>query len=222
MAYTLASVRNRVLDDKLDDTAFDGGIVDNFINDTQRSIFNTYEMPFAEKVFRGTLPVGGTIYDFPSDYQIEQALKITDPEGNIRDITENYMGFREFNRMFPVPSTRSAGQPTYWTTHAGKLLIDKPTDQQYTLDLYYLKKPDLLEDDADVPEVPSEWEECLVLGAYYRVLQRNEDFDLATAIKLEYQEQLDLMSGRLGRRQTGTPQKMRQPQRQGRVTRRRT
>lgn len=212
MDYTLAGIRNRVLDDKLDDTDFDPSIVDRFINDTQRSIFNTYELPFQEKVFDGVLPVGGTIFTFPSDYQLQQSFVIVDPDNNKHDITRNYMEFRDFNRRFPVPATVEAGVPSAWTLHGGKLLLNRPTDVVYTLRLFYLKTPDLLSDDLHVPELPEEFAEILVLGAYYRVLQRNEDFDQAAFIKNgEYADEVDKLVARYGSRQTGTPMVMGAP-----------
>lgn len=216
MDYTLAGIRNRVLDDKLDDTEFDPEIVDRYINDTQRSIFNTYELPFMEKVFDGALPIGGTIFTFPDDYQLQQSFVIVSPDGHISDITDNYMDFRDFNRVYPTPQLNDAGTPSAWTIHGNKLYIDRPTDQAYTLRLFYLKTPEYMDDDADVPELPSEWEEVLVLGAYYRCLQRNEDFDQALFIKNgDYTDELDKMVGRLGRRQTGKAVRIGQPMRVG-------
>lgn len=217
MAYTLAGIRQRVIDDKLDDTGYDTAIVDRFINDTQRSIFNSFEMPYAEKVFSGLLPDGGYIFTFPDDYQITQALKITDPTANVKDITDSYVPFQQFNRAFPVPLNNPEGPPTAWTLHGNKLYFDKPTDQPYTLELYYLKKPAVLDDDADIPELPSEFEELLVLGAYYRVLERNEDLDLAAFYKNgDYTDELDKLAQRYGKRQVGKPQPMAQPLRTSR------
>ena len=56
MDYTLQALIQRVRIDKLDDDEFDTGIITRFINDTQRDIFNNYELSFQEKIFAGTLP----------------------------------------------------------------------------------------------------------------------------------------------------------------------
>ena len=214
MAYTLAGIRQRVLEDKLDDTEFTGAIVDRFINDTQRSIFNTYELPFMEKVFAGTLPLGEYIFAFPADYQILQALKIISPDGSIKDISDNYIPFREFNRVYPVPSNNTAGVPAAWTLHGNQLYLDKPTDQIYVLEMHYLKKPATLTDDGDIPALPYEFEELLVLGAYYRVLERNEDFDLAAFYKNgDYTDELDKLEARYGKRHSSKTHTMGQPYR---------
>jgi len=221
MAYTLATVRDAVRDIKLDDPEYEASVVDRFINDAQREIFNSYELPFSEKVFTGTLPSGDYIFDFPDDYQLSQSLKIVDPEANIRTLNDYYLPFRQFNEQFPFPSTRDVGTPTYWTTHSNKLYFSQPTDQVYQLSTWYIKTPTLLEDDLDVPEVPEEFSEALILGATMRVQKRNEDYDLAAALNQDYIAQTDLMQMRLGKRQTGTPTVMGQPQRAGRKAPRR-
>lgn len=81
------------------------------------------------------------------------------------------------------------------------------------MDIFYLKRPDELEDDADVPEIPEEFQEALVLGAFKRVLERNEDYDLAAVIGNQYNDQLDRMVNRYGFRMTGGPVIMKQPNR---------
>lgn len=212
MAYTLAGIRQRVKEDKLNDTDYESAVIDRFINDAQRSIFNTYELPFMEKVFAGLLSVGDYIFAFPSDYQSLQSLKIVDPTGYQRDITKNYMKFKDFNASFPTPLNNTAGSPGAWTLHGNRLYFDKPTDQAYTLELYYIKKPTVLTDDADIPEIPDEFEEALLLGAYYRVLERNEDFDLAAYYRNgDYTEELEKLENRLGLRQKGKITVMSQP-----------
>lgn len=214
MAYTLAGIRQRILDDKLDDTTFNGSIVDRFVNDVQRSIFNTYELPFQEKEWNGVAAEGEHSFEFPEDYQTEQALIIVDPEGNVKDITDNYLPWRDFISIYPLPENNPAGSPQVWTAHANKLHFSRPFDDDYTLALWYLKKPDTLTDDADIPEVPSEFEEVLVLGGYIKVLERNEDFDLAAYYKQgDYTDEVQKMVSRLGRRQTGQALRIRQPQR---------
>lgn len=216
MAYTLEGIRNRVLDDKLDDTTFDPDIIDRFINDTQRSIFNQYELPFMEKTFAGTLPDGGYVFLFPDDYQLVQSLKVVDPVGVRKDITQNYMPFKQFNVAYPIPTENEEAAPNTWTLHGNRLYFSAPTDQLYTLEIYYIKKPTELTDDGDVPEIPSEFEELLVLGAYYRVLERNEDFDLASYYRTSaYATELDKLLARFGKRQLGKTQVIGQPLRMG-------
>ena len=213
MAYDLSHIRNRVMNDKLDDPNYDPDIIDNFINDTQREIFQAYEFPFAERTFSGTLSQGDTIFLFPTDYDVAQSLILTDPEDVRSNITDNYVGFRDFNTMYPKPTTQDPGTPRLWTLHGNRLYVDRPTDQIYTLDLWYLKLPNTLSDDADVPDLPEPYEELLVMGAYYRCLERNEDFDLAAVIEAKFNTKLDTIVGRATKRQAGKSILISQPNR---------
>lgn len=212
MDYTLSGIRNRVLNDKLDDPTFDPDIVDRFINDAQRAIFNQYELSFMEDTYTTTVAQGDLTVTLPIDYQLIQALMVTAPTANRRDITDSYMSFRDFHRAYPVPSADSQSRPSIWTLRGETLYLAYPADQTYTMEVDYLKTPVLLTDDADIPELPQEWEELLVLGAYIRILDRNEDFDLASYYKNgDYTQELDKLEARIGRRQAGTMPIMSQP-----------
>jgi hypothetical protein len=205
MDYNLSYLRNRVLLDKLDDDSFEPEIVDRFLNDAQRAIFNSFSLPFMEKVFAGELTASSAIFTFPDDYKKVQSLVITSPEGLRRNLTDNYVGFRDFVTRFPSPTTNPVTAPNVWTLHGDKLYFSAPTDQNYTMTMYYVKRPAKMIEDDDTPEVPEDFEEILVLGAYYRILQRNEDFDLAAAVKSEYFDELDKLVPTYSPRQNGTP-----------------
>jgi len=213
MDYNLSNIRNQVTDDKLDDTSFDSGVVDRFINATQREIFNSFELPFMEKIFSGSLPSDNYIFEFPPDLQVLQSAVISDPDGSQRDITKLMIPYKLFNQLYPTPILNEAGPIVAWTSYAGKMYTSRPIDLPYKMDVSYIKKPALLEDDLDVPEVPEEFQELLVLGAFKRVLQRNEDYDLAGVIGNEYNDNLDRLVSRYGFRITGQPVIMSQPNR---------
>jgi len=213
MDYNLSSIRNQVIDDKLDDTSFDTAVVDRFINATQREIFNSFELPFMEKPFSGSLPANNRIFEYPADLQVLQSAVITDPAGATRDITGLMVPYKIFNQLYPNPATGEAGPIVAWTSYGGKMYTSRPIDLPYKMDVFYIKKPDVLEDDIDIPELPEEFQELLVLGAFKRVLQRNEDYDLAGVIGNEYNDNLDRLVSRYGFRITGQPVIMKQPNR---------
>lgn len=216
MAYTLATIRNRVYTDKLDDTSIASGTIDNFINDTQREIFNTYELPFQEKVFLGNLPPGASIYTLPTDHQTTQSMVLTNANQRL-DLTRNYVDFRDFNYSYPTPDQYTAGAPSLWTLYGNQLYFSRPTDTTYTISLFYLKTAKTLSGDTDVPEIPEEFSELLVLGAYIRALEFNENFDQAAFVRgQDFNPLLDLMVARLSERQTGKPSVIRQTHRGGR------
>lgn len=199
MDYTLVGLRERVRIDKLDDEEFDAGVIDNFINDTQRDIFNQYELPFQEKIFQGTVSAGSVMVQLPSDLAQLQSQTLS----GITGFSTMKKKWRDFFDLYPDNTGEAAAAPSAWTLYAGNFIFNCPVDQDYTLTLYYIRKPVLLAEDNDVPEIPEEFSELLVLGAYIRVLKRNEDFDQADYVQVEYDRQLDLLVSRYGYRDTG-------------------
>lgn len=212
MEYNLASIRQQVLVDKLDDDEFEPGVIDNFINHTQRDIFSSFELPFMEKIFSGSIPTGSTMFTQPEDMALAQSRVITAPDGKQTDMERGYLDFRTFNKLYPTPENNTPGPVTHWTSYAGNILTSCPTDQDYTMTVYYIKKPKRLEQDTDVPEIPEEFEELLVLGAFMRVQRRNEDFDLARETEAEYSAKLLDLASRYGARTAGTTIKMKNRQ----------
>ena len=213
MGYTLADLAQRVIDDKLDDISFDTTIVSRFINDTQRDIFNTYELPFNEKAYIGLMPIGECLFKMPNDCQLVQAAVITNPDGSQKDIMPGFLDFRTFVSRFKTPYQEVASEVRFWTLYAKQIYTSAPIDKAYSLELFYIKKPIELIDGADIPEIPEEFGELLVLGAFRRVLERNEDYDLASVINGQYGTLLDKMVARYGYRMAAGPIKLKMPNR---------
>lgn len=205
MEHNLAGIRQRVLIDKLDDEEFDPNVVDNFINDTQRDIFNQYELSFQEKIFSGTIPAGSTMFKFPTDVAQIQAQVVTGPDGSQTNLKNSYLNFRDFFTMYPTPQGNSVGSIGAWTLYANNMLTSNPTDKEYTMTMFYIKKPQTLVLGSDVPEVPEEFSELLVLGALERVQKRNEDYDLAAQTHAEYERILVQLVTRYGGRKADGP-----------------
>ena len=212
MDYNLASLRQRVIIDKLDDEEFDPGIVDRFLNDTQRDIFNQYELSFQEKIFSGTVAEGSTMLLLPDDAATVQSFVVTSPDGKQHDMINNYISFREFNKQFPTPALNEAADICNWSLYAGNIMFSAPTLGVNTITTFYIRKPKVMVDDNATPEIPEEFSELLVLGAYIRVLERNEDFDQAAYVKGQYNTLLDLLVTRYGYRKSTGAIKMKNSQ----------
>lgn len=207
MDYTLQAIVKRVQVDKLDDDEFDTGVISDFVNDTQRDIFNQFELSFQEKIFAGSLPSQATMFQMPDDLSLLQRAILTNGT-NIQDITDRYMPWRTFLKAYPDPSQNTAGDVSNWTSYAGNIILNCPQNDEQTLTLYYIKKPKLLTTPTDVPELPSEFAELLVLGAYIRCLEFNEDFDQASYVRVQYNNLLDLLVTRYGGRVSPGSMKM--------------
>lgn len=208
MDYTLQGIVERVRVDKLDDDEFDTGVIGRFVNDTQRDIFNQFELPFQEKIFAGTVPSSSSMFNVPADLALLQSVSMADVPG----FSATRMNWRDFFAKYPDNTSAEPGKPSAWTLYAGNIIFDKPTDEDYVLTLFYIRKPITLTVGTQVPEIPEEFSELLILGAYIRCLKFNEDFDQANFIEGEYNNQLDLLVTRYGGRMSPGTVKMRSSQ----------
>ena len=121
--------------------------------------------------------------------------------------------WRDFIRAHPDTLSATPSAPNNWTLYGGNILLDAPTDDDYTMTMYYIKRPVKLTQDSDVPELPEEFEELLVLGAFRRILERNEDYDLAASVEAQYQSKLVQLVNRYGFRDADGPIIMKNRQR---------
>lgn len=208
MDFNLSSLRKQVQIDKLDDEEFDADVIDDFINYTLMDIWNTYELPFQEKIFSGTILAGSTMFKLPKDLALLQSTTLA----GVPHFHDHKMVWRDFIQSNSDAQNQEPGAPVRWTLYAGNVLLDRPTDVDYNMIMYYIKKPDMLTQDTDVPELPSEFAELIVLGAYLRVLKRNEDFDLAQYVESEYNTQIGNLVNRYGFREASGPIKMKNKQ----------
>ena len=212
MDFTLAGLRKNIAVDLLDDEEYEPSIIDRAINRAQEEIFNRNELSFQEKIFSGVIPAGSVIFAYPDDMQFAQNHVLSAPNRAEQNIESMYMPFREFTKAFPAPANNAPSPITAWTSYGGNIMTSAPTDQEYTLDVYYIKKATPLLADYDVPEIPEEFAELLELGAYIRIAKRNEDLDLAQVAMQDYADKLNDLVGRYGYRKSG-PLKMKNMQR---------
>lgn len=211
MDYNLSTLRRDLALDLLDDEEYEPAILDRAINRAVREIYNQFELSFMEKIFSGSIPQESIMFKYPDDLALAQSHVLTAPDGVQRTMDNSYMPWRDFNRIYPTPASNKPGAPTHWTSYGGNILLSQPTDKEYTLDIFYLKKPAKLLADTDVPEIPEEFSELILLGAYIRIAKRNEDTDLAQMALGDYAGQLNKLVERYGYRRTG-PVKMKNRQ----------
>lgn len=205
MAYNLQDLRDKVRR-RLDDESYEASVLDQFINDTQRQTLNTYSFPFMEKTFSGVLAEGASTFNLPADTQTVISFRITAPDDAAGFL--EYLPFREFDKRFPDPSAQAGAKPQYWTFVNGTFKVHPKTDEPYELDLRYLVKPIELVEGTDVPQIPEEFQEILVLGAHQRALERDDAYNEAQVVEQKYDQLVEDMVKRLVTRQIGSPHVM--------------
>lgn len=212
MAYTLGALVTKV-QQRVRDTNYSSSEIKNYINDTQRDIFNEYRLLFMEATQNYTMTSGvSDITDgsgLPSNYvqALDLLLTTTDSERHLI-----YQDIRDIDNLYADAddtTAHPAGEPKYWYNYAQVIKTFPVPDDAYTLTLRYYKSPAELSSDDDVPEVPQEFEEILVVGAAYRVFQVKDNYDKAAILQNKYDELLQKLQFKYSRKQVGTPPTMR-------------
>ena len=207
MSYTLSNLVSQV-QSRLDDTGFSSTTIKQFINDTQREITNDKRWRFMEATTNLTSSVGSqSIGSFPADYQIAIDLRISSPVAYAKKLP--FLDYTVVDEQYSDQTIYANSTPMFWYEYANVPYIFPQADQVYTLTLRYLKTPTELSADADVPQIPEEYQELLVLGALSRCHELNDDYDKAAIVRQKIDELLISMTKRYGFRLLDGPRIMR-------------
>lgn len=212
MAYTCGDIVTRV-QQRVRDTGYSSTEIKGYLNDTQNDVFNEYRLPFMEATQGYTLDTSTSDITngsgLPANYVQAINLLLTSA-GHEKRLP--YRDIREVDNAFPDPDDTTrypANTPSFWYNYGETIRVYPKPNSAYTVTLRYYKKPTLLSSDADVPDLPSEFEELLVVGAAYRVLQVKDNYDQAAILQNKYDELLQKLVVKYSQPQVGTPTIMR-------------
>lgn len=187
--YNLSGLINR-LKVRLDDEEYPDTTLTQFLNDALFDALGEAHYQFLEKIYKATTQTPGVL-PLPRDYQtlITMTAKI---DKNVWPF--KYMDYKDFLNM-----DKGNGIKNYrFTVFGGQLLynvpdiedeVDEDGDERfYELSLYYLAKPLPLVNNTDVPIIPYEYGELLVMGALARAERLRDNFDYAAIYESKYDE----------------------------------
>lgn len=191
MAYQLSDLRTRVRS-KIKDSSYSATTIDGFINDAQQEIADLYTWPYFQKIVSGSLTVGEYTFEQQSDHQTTERMHLVHPTTTTSfwDLTDRYMSPTEFFSTFPEPGEMNNSQPNFWTEYQNQIYFNCPSDNTYTLKQFYQKIPTELTADADVPELPQNFREALVLGAAYRCEEERDNYDIAAILQQRFNDKV--------------------------------
>jgi hypothetical protein len=202
VAYTTGSTVTRV-QQRIRDTGYSSSEIKSYLNDTQNDVYNEYHLRFMEDVETYTLVVGN------SDVTNGSGLPTNYVQALDMQINIGYGSKLTYIDAKDIVDTTTAGIPTSWYIFENTIRVHPVPSSAYTVTLRYYKKPTELENDTDVPEVPSEFQELLVVGAAYRVMQVKDNYDQAAILQNKYDELLQKLVVKYSQSQVGTPTRMR-------------
>jgi hypothetical protein len=212
LSYQTGDIVTKV-QQRVRDTGFSSTQIIDYLNDTQNDIFNEYRLPFMETSQNYTVTIGVSDItngsNLPTDYT--QAIDLFNTYSGYEQII-SYKDIREIDYLYSDPddsTLHSAGVPLCWYFYAQTIRVFPKPDKAYTLTLRYYKKPTLLSSNSDVPSVPSQFQELLVMGAAYRVLQTKDNYDQAAILQNKFDEILAKLVMQTAQNQVGITTQMR-------------
>ena len=196
--------------DELQDEAFDDNRIIRYINQTYFELFGELPFSFFEKTYKyETIDHG--VLQVPNDFQT--VIRLVIEKGGMK-MPLTYLEPKEYFRAIE-------GMKVYRYTIIGDEVHfflpddyqcdnnDATPDDFYTMKLYYLAKPVALANPTDVPLLPSEYGEILILGALVRAERRRGNYDFAQIFDNHKNELITNMSMRYGPRQLEGANKIR-------------
>jgi hypothetical protein len=206
MAYQLSTLVSKI-QQRIRDTSYSSGEITDYINDTQNDVFNEYPLLFMDGLQTYTVTANDADIThgsgLPTNYV--QAVSLTDTSTG-REQVIPYIDAKQLDERYPDPfdtSRNPANYPQYWTSYDQTIKLFPTPAGAYTLSLKYQKKPVELVDDADVPEIPSEFSELLIAGAVYRIMQVKDNYDQAAVWQNRFDELLQKFAVKYSQIQTG-------------------
>lgn len=191
MSYNLLDLRTRVRK-KIKDTSYAADTIDGFINDAIVEIADLYPWKYFQKVVSGALTVGEHTYEQQDDHQTTTKLVLVHPTNTTSswDLTKYRKTWEKFFDIYPTPENLDNSQPVYWTEYGDQLYFNCPANLAYILKQYYQKLPTELSADSDVPELPQNFREAIVLGASYRCEEERDNYDIAAVLQNRFNDRV--------------------------------
>ena len=187
--YNLSGLIDRIKI-RLDDEEYPDETIRQFLNDALFDALGEAHYQFLEKIYTATTQTPGVL-PLPRDYQtlVTMTAKI---DNNVWPF--EYMDYKDF-----LNREKGSGTKNYrFTVYGGQVFYDVPDvsteidedggERFYEITLYYLAKPLPLVDDTDVPIIPYEFGEILVMGALARAERLRDNFDYAAIYENKYDE----------------------------------
>jgi hypothetical protein len=212
VTYTVGDLTTRV-QQRIRDTGYSSTEIIGYINDAQNDVFNEYRLPFTQEIQTYNLVAGVSDITngsgLPTNYV--QAVDITLTSGGTQTVLP-YVDVTVIDNFYPDPEDsvlHPPGIPIYWYFYEETIRVFPAPVANLTVSLRYYKKPTELTANGDVPEVPSEFAELLIMGAAYRVLQVKDNYDQAAILQNKYDEILQKLVVKYSVPQVGSAMRMR-------------
>ena len=190
MDYTLDSLKD-IIRRRIQDEDFDDDTITHFLNDSLNEILGEDKYPFMQHIdeyeadSHGEISLppayGGTFYIYAKkEKEPRQELKYIEPEIFFSHTKQHTMCYTVFaNTLF-------------------YRIFKDPENSTFTITHLYLANPRPLVKNTDIPPIPPQYMEALVLGAMARIEEIRDNFDFSQIYRNQQEQILTNMKNRLG------------------------
>ena len=127
--------------------------LDDFIKNAEDRIFELIQLDYFRKNVTGTLTAGVTYLTAPTDFQMSFSLAVIDSNGDYHYLDKKHTTFMREYSVDPTDATER-GRPLYYadfdkelstaSDNGSTLIVSPVPDQDYSVELHYLYKPNSL------------------------------------------------------------------------------
>lgn len=178
---------------KLDDPSFDTPTLINFLNDTEREVFNRYRINIQEQQIDTITSTAGvrTLSGLPGVAGVGSvgqyiSMRIILPVNYSKVIP--YIEYEDVDVYYPNYQLLGQGPPIGWFIFDGTPSLVNNADKTYTISAKYTMLPTKLTASTDAPNLPEEFSEISVLGMYARALEFNDEYNEAIAVRGQFKQ----------------------------------
>lgn len=153
--------------------------IDRWINQAYQELCEEAVWPFLEVSTTGTAPLSIT--------DVRTVLSVSNTtQGNILEHRDR----RDLVEL--DPEMNETGTPEYFFLSDNTLSV-YPLNTTDTIAVRYIEVPDEMTADANEPDVPERYHELIVDGAVIRCYKSSDEWDVATALRVDWQEGVQRM-----------------------------
>lgn len=154
-------------------------IISNAIHHAYQDISTVFKHYELEELAITNLVLGFRRYTLPAD--LRTIISVRDETAGRRIDKEDF-------RIFDNMGIFQTGPMTRYARYGMHIEFDALADSTNQILVRYIKKVSRMDADDDVSMLAPEWDEAIILGAIYRVLQRIKEYEQAEIVKQRYIE----------------------------------
>lgn len=163
----------------LQDPDYDGDIIKTAANWFVFELANNNKLRMFEESDTMNASAGETTAEFPTDMLAWISIYTTAPR--TYSVIDDYVEYPDFMGSYAGFATSASAQLGHWTQYGTGMRFSAPLNVDHDFQIDYIREPVPMEADSDECEIPARYAELVARGTKARILEIEEDYDIAQA-----------------------------------------